>query len=82
MYNRLYKYFHENSIQYDKQFAFQKNNSTDHAILQAVASSDESDEEDEVYQICKRVNTPGCGNKMQWEGCNNCDLWYHEQCLN
>ena len=33
MYNRLYKYFHENSILYDKQFGFQKNNSTDHAIL-------------------------------------------------
>ena len=51
-------------------------------IAIAVASSDESDEEDEVYQICNRVNTPCCGNKIQWEGCNNCDLWYHEQCLN
>ena len=51
-------------------------------IAIAVASSDESDEEDEVYQICNRVNTPGCGNKIQREGCNNCDLWYHEQCLN
>ena len=33
MYNRTYQYFKENSIFFPKQFAFQVNNSTHHAIL-------------------------------------------------
>ena len=34
MYNRLYKYLKENNILYKKQFGFQKNHSTEHAIMQ------------------------------------------------
>ena len=34
MYNRLYTFLIENNILYDKQFGFQKENSTQHAILQ------------------------------------------------
>ena len=36
MYNRLYKYLKENNILYKKQFGFQKNHSTEHAIMQLV----------------------------------------------
>ena len=34
MYNRLYSFLIENNILYDKQFGFQKEHSTEHAILQ------------------------------------------------
>ena len=34
MYNKLYKYFTERNILYSKQFGFQRNNSTEHAIIQ------------------------------------------------
>ena len=34
MYNRLYPFFRENKILYEKQFGFQANHSTDHAIVQ------------------------------------------------
>ena len=34
MYNKLYKYFTEHNILYSKQFGFQRNNSTEHAIIQ------------------------------------------------
>ena len=34
MYNRLYLYFTENNLLYNKQFGFQKGHSTDHAIVQ------------------------------------------------
>ena len=36
MYNRLYNHLYENNILYNKQFGFQKNTSTDHAILELV----------------------------------------------
>ena len=36
MYNRLYKYLKENNILYKKQFGFQKNHATEHAIMQLV----------------------------------------------
>ena len=36
IYNRLYNYLTANNLLYDKQFGFQKNNSTEHAILQLV----------------------------------------------
>ena len=54
------------------------------ASRQSFSSSSEesSDEEDDVCQICYRVNPPGCGDKIKWEGCDNCDLWYHTKCLN
>ena len=34
MYNRLYSFFNENNLFFKKQFGFQKNTSTEHAILQ------------------------------------------------
>ena len=36
MYNRLYKHLLNNNILYQKQFGFQENHSTDHAIIQLV----------------------------------------------
>ena len=36
MYNRVYKYLCENNLLYKKQFGFQSNHSTEHAILQVV----------------------------------------------
>ena len=36
MYNRLYHHLIENNLLYHKQFGFQKNNSTEHAILELV----------------------------------------------
>ena len=36
MYNRLFSYFKENNLFYVKQFGFQKNTSTEHAILQLI----------------------------------------------
>ena len=36
MYNRLYKHLLNNNILYKKQFGFQENHSTDHAIIQLV----------------------------------------------
>ena len=34
MYKRVYKYLDSNGLLYEKQFGFQRNNSTEHAILQ------------------------------------------------
>ena len=36
MYNRIYKHLKNNNLLFDKQFEFQLNNSTKHAILQLV----------------------------------------------
>ena len=36
MYNRIYKHLKNNNLLFDKQFGFQLNNSTEHAILQLV----------------------------------------------
>ena len=36
IYNRLYSFFSENNILYKKQFGFQKQHSTDHAIVHLV----------------------------------------------
>ena len=36
MCNRLYKHLKENDILYKKQFEFQQNHSTEHAILQLI----------------------------------------------
>ena len=34
MYNRVYKYLTKNNLIYNKQFGFQSNSSTEHAILE------------------------------------------------
>ena len=36
MYNRLYTYFTENKINFEKQFGFRASNSTDHALLDLI----------------------------------------------
>ena len=36
MYNKIYKYIMEHKLLYNKQFGFQSNNSTEHAILNLV----------------------------------------------
>ena len=39
VYNRLYKYLKNHNTLYDKQFGFQKYNSTDHALMQLVGKN-------------------------------------------
>ena len=46
MYNRLYSHLIENDILYDKQFGFQKEHSTEHAILQLTNQILQSFEQD------------------------------------
>ena len=38
MYNRIYSYLKQHNLLYEKQFGFQKNTSTEHAILELVES--------------------------------------------
>ena len=47
MYNRLYSYLVKNKILYNKQFGFQKEHSTEHAILQLTNQIFQSFEQDE-----------------------------------
>ena len=42
MYNCLHKYLKENDILYKKQFGFQQNHSTEHAILQLIDQVNDS----------------------------------------
>jgi hypothetical protein len=42
MYNRVYNYFVDNKLLYDNQFGFQRNSSTEHAILQLTRSISDS----------------------------------------
>lgn len=42
IYNRIYGYFKDNSLLYEKQFGFQNNNSTEHAILSLVDNISDS----------------------------------------
>ena len=51
MYNRLFSYFKENNLFYVKQFGFQKNTSTEHAILQLI--------NDITYSFAKKEFTLG-----------------------
>ena len=44
MYNRIYKHLKNNNLLFDKQFGFQLNNSTEHAILQLVNDISSSSE--------------------------------------
>ena len=46
MYNRLYSFVVENNVLYNKQFCFQKEHSTEHAILQLTSQILQSFEED------------------------------------
>ena len=39
MYNRVYKYLYENNLLYKKQFDFQINHSTEHAIMHDISNS-------------------------------------------
>ena len=48
MYNRLYSFLLENNILCDKQFGFQKDNSTEHAILQLTNQILQSFEQDKL----------------------------------
>ena len=47
MYNRIYKHLENNNLLFDKQFGFQLNNSTEHAILQLVNDISSSFEREE-----------------------------------
>ena len=43
---------------------------------------DSSDDEEEVCAICHLLDPPhGRRRDVDWEGCDNCDLWYHKICL-
>ena len=47
MYNRVYNYFVENKLLFSKQFGFQINPSTEHAILELVRNITKSFEKNE-----------------------------------
>ena len=47
MYNRVYNHFHSKGLLYEKQFGFQRNNSTEHAILQLTRDITDSFEKGE-----------------------------------
>ena len=47
MYNRLQKYLKDQNILYDKQFGFQTDHSTEHAIAQLV---------DQIYKVLRKTN--------------------------
>ena len=43
---------------------------------------DSSDDEEEVCAICHLLDPPHSRRRdVDWEGCDNCDLWYHKICL-
>ena len=52
MYNRLYKHLLHNNILHKKQFGFQENHSTDHAIIQLVDQISNSFEKKSFYLRC------------------------------
>ena len=52
MYNRLYKHLLHNNILHKKQFGFQENDSTDHAIIQLVDQISNSFEKKSFYLRC------------------------------
>ena len=47
MYNRVYNYFVENKLLFPKQFGFQINTSTEHAILELIPNTTKSFEKNE-----------------------------------
>ena len=51
MYNRLYKYLSDNNILYRKQFGFQENHSTEHAIMQLADQINCSFEKQSLYTL-------------------------------
>ena len=51
MYNRLYKHLSDNNILYRKQFGFQENHSTEHAIMQLADQINCSFEKQSLYTL-------------------------------
>ena len=49
MYNRVYNHLHSKGLLYEKQFGFQRNNSTEHAILQLTRDITSSFEKEELH---------------------------------
>ncbi|XP_076807574.1 uncharacterized protein LOC143450773 [Clavelina lepadiformis] len=48
----------------------------------AAEPNDSSEDEGEVCVICNLLDPPrGRSRDVDWEGCDNCDLWYHKICL-
>ena len=52
MYNGFYKHLLNNNVLYKKQFGFQENHSTDHAITQLVDQISNSSEKKSFYLRC------------------------------
>ena len=49
MYNRVYNHLGSKGLLYEKQFGFQRNNSTEHAILQLTRISTSSFEKGNIH---------------------------------
>ncbi|CAK8682948.1 unnamed protein product [Clavelina lepadiformis] len=48
----------------------------------AASHNDSGEDEGEVCVICNLLDPPqGRSRDVDWEGCDNCDLWYHKICL-
>ena len=50
----------------------------------ATQEQSSSEDDEEVCAICQRWNPPKesrSKGKVDWEGCDHCDLWYHRLCL-
>ena len=91
MYNRLYSFLVENNILYDKQFGFQKEHSTEHAILQLTNQILQSFNQDEFtigvfIDLSKAFDTVDHNillKKLSFYGVRNANLnWFRSYLSN
>ena len=91
MYNRLYSFLLDNNILYDKQFGFQKEHSTEHAILQLTNQILQSFEQNKLtigifIDLSKAFDTVNHNillRKLSFYGIRNSNLkWFHSYLSN
>ena len=89
MYNRLFKYFSENSILYEKQFGFQTSHRTEHVIPLLVNQLNQSIDESKFtlgifIDLSKAFDTVDhkiLTKKLQLYGIKGCNLGWFESYL-
>ena len=90
MYNRVYNYFVENKLLFPKQFGFQINSSTEHAILELVRNITKSFEKSEyvlglfidLKKAFDTVNHEILLHKLKLHGINGtCLEWFKSHLL-